>query len=195
MNIKVIFLLLSCLTFSSRLLGQEIESILKAPDNWNSEIIAFPLSFAPEIDLEGFEDIRFAPGWADPGSEEFWTYHFSWFVEDKGPMTEAKLSETFALYYDGLAKLVLKEEDSTLISKIQPSISLFIETERGFKGKIRVFDSFFTQDYLNLHMKVREKVCKASNKRILSFDVSPQNFDHEVWKIFQNIEIVRVCDF
>ena len=73
--------------------GQEHETVLGAPENWQSEIIPFPLGFAQEIDLVGFEDLRFAPGWNDPNSQEFWTYMFVWYAEKDSAMTEKKLTQ------------------------------------------------------------------------------------------------------
>lgn len=107
---KRMLTLLSILLFNSLVWGQEIKTILRAPEDWNSEIISFPLDFAPQIDFTGFEDIRFAPGWADQNSDEFWTYHFTWFIEQKGAMTEDLLTEILTIYYDGLAQTVLTEQ-------------------------------------------------------------------------------------
>jgi len=50
--------------------------VLSAPENWKSELIPFPRSFAPSIDFIGFEDLRFSPGWSDSTSQEFWAYTF-----------------------------------------------------------------------------------------------------------------------
>ena len=53
----ILFSISSMLTYC-----QEKESILSAPDKWQSEIIPFPLGFAPAINFIGFEDLRFSPG-------------------------------------------------------------------------------------------------------------------------------------
>ncbi len=96
-------LVLTFFAISSVLIfGQERETILSAPDNWKSEIIPFPLGFAPTIDFVGFEDLRFAPGWSDSTSQEFWTYTFAWYIEKDSGMTESRLTELFNSYYDGL---------------------------------------------------------------------------------------------
>ena len=63
-----------CCSFT--LLAQEFEIKQSAPDNWRKEIIEFPLDFAPEINLSGYEEILFAPGWSDSDAEDFWTYYF-----------------------------------------------------------------------------------------------------------------------
>ena len=95
---------------------QEKETVLTAPENWQSEIIPFPMGFALDIDFIGFEDLRFAPGWNDAGSEEFWTYSFVWYIETYGAMTESKLTESFNSYYDGLMGVDIKNQADTLNS-------------------------------------------------------------------------------
>jgi len=188
-----LFLIFSII--SPHVFGQKPETILRAPSNWNSEIIAFPLGFAPQIELEGFEDIRFAPGWSNMESEEFWTYHFSWYIEKEEAMTEDFLAETCNLYYDGLARAVLEgQSDSTHINKLQNTISLFVKTKGGFSGKMRVFDSFFTKDYITLNVKVREKICEETNKQIVSFDLSPKSFEDKVWEIFKDVQLIEKCE-
>ncbi|MEM9001223.1 MAG: hypothetical protein AAGB24_13245 [Bacteroidota bacterium] len=191
---KGVFLLLSFTVWATLVLRQENKTVLIVPANWNSELIPFPLKFVPEIDFIGFEDIRFAPGWSDSTSEEFWTYHFTWYIEKQGAMIQAILTKTFGLYYDGLAKAVLKEQsDRTAIGHLDKTQCSFIRTKEGFDGKIRVFDSFFTKNYIMLNVKVRETLCDQSNKQIISFDISPKHFSDEVWKLFQHIEIIEVC--
>ena len=188
-------IILTLLSISS-VFSQETKSRIHAPGDWNTEKIFFPLEFAPEIDYEGFEEIRFAPGWSDASSDEFWTYHFSWFIEDGNRMSEDLLAETISIYFDGLSKAVLKEfsDDSIKATSLDKTLCLFVKTNHGFKGKIRMFDSFFTKDYVHLNVRVSESICLESNKQQISFDISPKRFDHEVWKLFELIEIAEVCE-
>lgn len=174
--------------------GQEKETVLTSPDTWQSEIIPFPISFAPEIDLKGFEDLRFAPGWADSTSQEFWTYTFVWYVEEKSAMTEAILTEYFNYYYDGLMGVNrINKADTANLVKLDKTLCLFIKTDEGFSGKMRVFDNFFTKDYLILNIKVKESFCPEMKKHIISCDISPKSFDHLVWEIFEEVKIKVDC--
>ncbi|MEM6633336.1 MAG: hypothetical protein AAF694_26930, partial [Bacteroidota bacterium] len=176
-------------------LAQEPQTILRAPEGWNSEIISFPLGFAPSIDFVGFEDIRFAPGWADPSSEQFWTYHFVWFLEKKDNMDEEILTETLTRYYDGLMQAVLTElSDTTHSDTLDKTLCLFVQTDEGFTGKIRVFDAFFTKEPITLNVKVKEYMCKETNKQAIAFDISPQGFDHKVWQGFKEIQLIVECN-
>lgn len=195
MNIKTV-LILFIFTISSLItIGQESESVLSAPDNWKSEIIPFPLGFAQEIDFVGFEDLRFAPNWTDSTSQEFWTYTFVWYIE-KGPaMTENKLTETFNMYYDGLMGVDQNNEtDNASSIKLDKTQCSFIKTNDGFTGKMRVYDRFFTKDYMTLNIKVKETFCPEMNKQIILCDISPKEFSHEVWKIFDEVELDVICN-
>lgn len=191
---RKILILVSVIFYNSLVLGQEIKTILSAPQNWNSEQIPFPLGFAPEIDFTGFEDIRFTPGWSDQSSKQFWTYHFTWFIQKRGALTEEALTETMNSYYDGLTRAVLKEQSGNADMKLpDKTLCLFIKTEGGFRGKMRVFDAFFSKEYITLNVAVKEWLCEDSDKQMVSFNISPKPFDNEVWQIFQNVEVIWEC--
>lgn len=193
---KKSFLVLIFFTISSMLIyGQEEESVLSAPDNWKSEIIPFPMGFAPEIDFVGFEDLRFSPGWSDSTHQNFWTYCFVWYIEKDSAMTERKLTESFNSYYDGLMGVDMKnEKDTTHVNQLDKALCLFVKTDEGFSGKMRVYDSFFTKDYMTLNIKVKESFCPKTNKQIVLCDISQQAFDHEVWEIFDDVRVIVKCD-
>jgi hypothetical protein len=175
--------------------GQEHETILKAPDKWLSEILPFPLGFAQEIEFIGFEDLRFTPTWSDSTSQEFWTYMFVWYVEKGEPMTENKLTEYFNLYYDGLMGVDHNNRiDSTGTNQLDKTISLFVKSDIGFTGKMRVYDRFFTKDYMVLNIKVKESFCLSSNKQIIWCDISPAAFDHEIWNKFKEVSLAVKCE-
>ncbi len=175
--------------------GQENESILSAPDNWQREILPFPLSFAPAIDFVGFEDLRFSPGWSDSTSQEFWAYSFAWYIEMDSALTESKLTESFNLYYDGLMGVDLNNQADTINSNpLERTLGLFVKTNAGFSGKMRVYDAFFTKDYMTLNIKVKESFCPKRNKQIIQCDISPKAFDHAVWKIFNDVRLTVKCD-
>jgi len=174
---------------------QEKESILSAPDKWQSEIIPFPLGFAPAINFIGFEDLRFSPGWNDSSSQEFWAYSFAWYIEKDSAMTESKLTETFNSYYDGLMGVDINNQaDTTNSNPLDKTLCLFVKTKEGFTGKMRVYDRFFTKDYMTLNIKVKESFCPKTNKQIILCDISPKAFDNEVWEIFDDVKLKVKCD-
>lgn len=175
--------------------GQEKETVLSAPDNWKSEIISFPLGFAQDIDFVGFEDLRFAPSWSDLTSENFWTYMFVWYIEKDDAMTESKLTSYFNSYYDGLMGVNLKNKEGVINpNRLDKTICLFVKTKEGFTGKMRVYDKFFSKDYMILNIKVRESFCPKTNKQIILCEISQKEFDHNVWEIFNEVKLKVNCD-
>lgn len=192
---KTIVILIIFIITNSMVISQEHETVLSAPDNWISEIIPFPLGFAQDIDFVGYEDLRFAPQWSDSTSQNFWTYSFVWYIENHSAMTESKLTETFNSYYDGLMGVDIKNQaDSTNANQLDKTLCLFIKTSEGFTGKMRVYDRFFTKDYMTLNIMVKEMFCAETNKQIIRCDISPQAFDHTVWEIFDNVKIKVECN-
>ncbi|MEL7120483.1 MAG: hypothetical protein AAFO07_13615 [Bacteroidota bacterium] len=186
---RSIFFFLAFTFFSSfQVFGQKPETVLKSPDTWREEIIPFPLGFAPEIDLVGFEDIRFSKGWPDSTKQGFWTYSFVWYVDKTEALTETTLASYFEYYFDGLMQVVNKDD-----IKIDPTICLFIKTEDGFKGKIRTYDSFFTKDYIVLNLKVKQFNC-GEEKQIIRFELSPKAYDHPLWEKFKEVELKINCN-
>jgi hypothetical protein len=186
----ILFTISSVLAF-----GQEKETVLSAPENWKSEIIPFPIGFAPDIDFVGIEDLRFTPGWADSTSQEFWTYMFVWYIEKDSPMTESKLTAYFNGYYDGLMGVDSKNQaDATNSNQLDKTNCQFVKTNEGFTGKMSVYDRFFTKDYMTLNIKVKESFCPKTNKQIIRCDISPKAFDHQVWGIFDDVELKVKCD-
>lgn len=188
--VPILFILTVVMTF-----GQVKKTAMSAPDNWKSEIIPFPMEFAPEINFVGFADLRFSPGWSDSTSQEFWTYSFVWHIEKDSAMTENRLAENFNSYYDGLMLVGLKSKtDATDSNKLNKTLCLFVKTNKGFIGKIRVYDRFFTKDYITLNIKVKESFCTKTNKQFILCQVSLKTIGQEVWDIFNDVRLNVNCN-
>ncbi|MEL6485249.1 MAG: hypothetical protein AAFU57_17175 [Bacteroidota bacterium] len=191
---RIIPRLVFFLFFTASVQAQKPETVLNSPEGWNSEQISFPLSFAPDIGFTGFEDIRFAPGWSDMKSDAFWAYHFVWYIDQTDPMTEVSLTEIMEAYYDGLMLTVSKSEEHPEGNLPEKTMCLFIKTENGFTGKVRVFDAFFSKKTILLNFKVKEFFCDKTQKQVVAFDISPQPFEHSVWKQFDAVQLVAKCE-
>lgn len=191
---KLLWILICLLTAS--LTAQEAAdadfAVLKAPENWRTELIKFPLSFAPDLDLRGMEDIRFAPGWADKNAEDFWNYAFVWYLNDNPKLTEEKLENYMETYFDGLMQVVGKSKE------IEKTNSLFFgkaddPLQPDFIGKIRVYDAFFVKDIITLYTKVRIFFCVKTQKHMVFFRVAPKSFGDEVWKNLKEVSVGINC--
>lgn len=128
-SMKSLLTLAFFITFIS-LQAQESKpaTILNAPENWRMEIINFPLSFVPSLDYIGFEDIRFAPGWADTTAVDYFTYTFTWVLDKNPKLDQEKLETQMKAYFDGLIAVVSERED---LPKTEASFS-FSRAKKDF---------------------------------------------------------------
>ena len=162
------------LTVSPRLHAQD--NVLKAPFDWRTERLELPLPFAPSIPITGFEDVRFAPGWGDSTSTEFWTYAFVWVLEEEMEIDQTSLTQYLEDYYDGLMLAVAQTKDTQTEVKLTA-------IESGYRGVVQTLDGFFTKERIRLSLTVQ------SEGNTWLFLVSPQPTSHPVWEMLEAIEV------
>lgn len=171
--------------------------VLKAPSDWRSELIPFPLGFAPDIDLKGFEDIRFAPGWADSKQADFWTYAFIWSLEENPGLSGEKLARIFRQYFDGLMKVVAEGNniDKKDIPKTKAEFKVIPEKTNTprYLGQIETFDAFFSKSALLLYVKAQYVFCEKTARHYVFFYLSPNDFDQEIWAEFNKVKMNVPC--
>lgn len=154
---------------------------------WNTELISFPIEFAPGIPYKGVEDIRFAPGWNDVTSEEYWTYCFLWSLQDN-PKTDARIIENnLKTYYKGLIGSNTKKNkipDDKLI--ITETSFKKVKTDKNdietFEGTIHMLD-YMRQEPITLNCRVHLISCSQQNNVYQFYEISPQPLTHNIWKI------------
>jgi hypothetical protein len=78
----------------------------RVPAGWRSETIPFPLEFAPSLAHRGVEELRFAPGFLEPGAPGFWSYAFTWRTEDPAQLDGPALAAELTDYFRGLVAAV-----------------------------------------------------------------------------------------
>ncbi|WCO03124.1 hypothetical protein [Psychroserpens ponticola] len=189
----VIFLISSTLIF-----GQEEKAlgVFESDTTWLKEIIEFPIGFAPDIKYEGYEDLRFAKKWRDKSHDEFWCYTFAWHIKNPIKQNVEILETNIKLYYDGLMEAVNKKKGY----KVPETTVLFIKTDKNdqdidYIGKIHVYDSFNIEDMITLNVKVKVNHCENKKSSTVVFQLSPQNFNHDIWKRFYEVKLkANFCD-
>ena len=190
-------LVTAALLYSIVFFGQDHDDlyVLEADSTWLKEIIKFPLSFAQDINYEGYEDLRFAKNWSKPEGSEFFTYAFVWNINLKEVPTVAMIEANMKLYYDGLMGAVNKEKDFTVPKTIVEFNELKSDTDLPkFKGKIQVHDSFFTRKTIELHVTVKTSYCKDQNEYLMLFRVSTLDFDNAIWNQLNAIKLtLDIC--
>ena len=171
------------------LIAQEKKDVnlFKTDSTWFKETIQFPINFAQNIKFEGFEELRFPPGWAKEDSPEFWSYMWAWSLNGIKELTEEELETNIQYYFDGLLGL----DDS----KTPKTTALFIKkdskgTNPQYIGKVHTFDTRFTNTPMTLHVTVENYYCKTKNKAILVFRFSPKEFNNTIWSTLNSVKLV-----
>ena len=132
-----LFFLLMTLAVSALAQEKERSDLLITDSTWTKEVFPFPLSFAPEIPFEGFEEARFPKRWSDSTSAEHWSYVFAWDIKRQSEWTARELEDHLQSYFNGLMQW-------------QHTNALLINTgnKNGiarYTGKIKTFDAFFSK--------------------------------------------------
>ena len=132
---------------------------LNIPKDWGIERFLIPISFAPQIPYHGVEDIRFTPGWSKANSDEYWTYAFLWYLDQK-QKTNAKIIETnLKAYYTGLIEANSGQAGQTIPVKTKiKKVKTAQGDSKTFRGTISMLD-YMAKKPITLHCIVHLKFC------------------------------------
>ncbi len=168
---------------------------LSSPKDWGIERFSIPISFAKKISYKGVEDIRFAPGWAKASSENYWSYAFLWYLDDKIKINAKEIESNLQIYYTGL----INANGSAISSEtVIPVVTSFIKTKKEsgdlntFVGTIKMLDYMGNKPIL-LNCKVHQKVCFGENKTLLFYELSPQPLSHTIWQSLDKLWLDFKC--
>ena len=196
MKTKLIISILCFCTLVS--FGQEEKTLgaFESDTTWLKEIIHFPIGFAPEINYEGYEDLRFAKSWRDQAHPDFWCYTFVWHVKGIQKPTLEELDGYLTSYFNGLMTAVNKKENFTIpetnvmLTKTDPSKEAY-----DFTGKIEMYDSFTSETVITLNVRISITHCEIKNESLLRFEFSPKDYDQPIWQRFKDIKIkTDICE-
>jgi hypothetical protein len=171
---------------------------LAVPEGWGVERFAIPIEFAPSIAYKGVEDIRFAPGWSDPKSNEYWAYAFLWYLEGKPEINPQVTEKNLAAYYNGLVGRNI-EQRKIPKEKLVPVKVTIKKTSAGegdlktYSGTIDMLD-YMEQKPMTLNCIVHVKLCPGKNNTFLFYEISPQPLTGNVWKDLQKLWTTFECD-
>ncbi|MCE7991566.1 MAG: hypothetical protein HEP71_06285 [Roseivirga sp.] len=165
------------------------ETVLSAPDTWGPEIFSFPLDFAPSINYQGFEDIRFAPGWSDTTANDYFTYTFVWYLDNDPKITTNKLTDHVKAYFGGLMTAVSERDDLPAVT------ASFAKQANGtYTGSVNTYDAFFKKKALALNIITETSHCIKSGKYVVWFKLSPKDLKAPLWKTFEAVKLKVDCD-
>ncbi|MDO9376265.1 MAG: hypothetical protein Q7T76_17710 [Ferruginibacter sp.] len=164
---------------------------LSIPKAWTIERFLIPIVFAREIPYTGVEDIRFAPGWADATSEQYWTYAFLWYLDGAASTNVSTLEKQLQAYYTGLLKI---NTDSVKLSTLNlPPAKVVFQEITSAEGDLQTFSGTIDMiDYmqlkpLKLHCLVHLKSCPGEKKTFIFYQLSPKSLAHGNWDTLKEL--------
>lgn len=184
------FFLISCCFYGQK---NDLE-ILKADSTWGKEIIVFPIAWAPEMNVVGFEELRFAPDWQNPDSEEFWSLVMAWKINTSETLSKEKLEENLIAYFDGLMKpnhwSQEFPEPSLLLSKV-----INRDKKETYSGILTLFDGFHTGKVIILNVKITSQFCILKNAYYVMIRFSPAPKTAPIWTKLNDITFLNpICN-
>lgn len=170
---------------------------LPLPTGWTKEVFPIPVSFAPEINYKGHEEIRFAPGWGDSSKHDYWTYAFLWCLDADPGLNDSIVSNNLKNYYNGLVRSNSRQfhipnsklnTTQVTVKKVQPGK----DELQAYQGSISMIDYMRgTPQVLNAWLHV--KYCSAVNKFMVFHGISPQPLTDSIWNNLQGIWLGFTC--
>ncbi len=167
------------------------ELLPETPPDWRYERIDFPLSFAPELKYDGFEELGFAPGMFNAKSDTYFTYVFAIKITNDVSIDVKLLKSFLETYYRGLCQTVAEGTDFDIdASKISATVRedhYEAPGSRHFRVILDSYDPFVTGKSLRLHLEMLVVKRNRNDHRIFAA-VSPQPAESPVWKLLRKLK-------
>lgn len=164
---------------------------LPAPEGWDTEVFELPAPFAQRIPFKGVEDLRFAPGWADSKSENYWSYMYLWWLGGEARPDAKILQESLKIYYEGLVgqnigrRNIPEARLVPTIVKIEKVKSAATGTE-SYKGTVSMLD-YMAQKPMVMNCLIHVRKCSEQNRTAVFLELSPKPVEHKIWQQFKKI--------
>lgn len=163
---------------------------------WRGERIQLPPGFAPDLGWKGVEEIRFAPGMFEAGSDSFFSYVLVFSLEPGSDTSEAALKREVLTYYRGLSQAVMKGKQLAVdaagftlgLEKAARAESAPAGAKEvtAYSGKLTWIEPFATQKDQTLHLEVQ--VWQHGGRPVVLSCVSPVAPDGgALWKTLRDI--------
>jgi hypothetical protein len=162
---------------------------LTASEDWGRERIELPPSFAPQMELKGTEEIRFAPGMFRADSDSFFSYVIVFHLPARKPLDEQTLQRELLAYYRGLAQAVARGKNLTVqsdgysltIERIKPGETEGPPALTHFTGELKWDEPFVTGKPQTLRLEIEAGPVSDSDASYVAICVSPQSPDAAIW--------------
>lgn len=129
----------------------------RAPAGWKTEVIPFPLGFAPTVAHTGVEELRFPPGMFDPTAPGYWSYAFVWRTTDAAVLDAPALGAELTAYFAGLVAAV--DTQGQVTAREQIRVEAVTSGTRTWDLTAQMFDAFTTGGAVTLVGHARREPC------------------------------------
>lgn len=147
-------------------------------EGWAEETFDLPPGFAPGLPT-GTESLRFAPGWRDPKSEDFWSYAFVMWIDEPVPDSE-RVQELLAGYYDGLMSTFARKRYGHV--SIKPAkITVERVGPNRFEASMNLIDAFATFEPIDIRVVI-DTVADEDGHSLVCIQLSHQPKEHKIWR-------------
>ncbi|MEM6517453.1 MAG: hypothetical protein AAF688_14825 [Bacteroidota bacterium] len=169
--------------------GQDSLAIVKANSSWPREMIEFPVEWAPKMNINGYEELRFSPNWSKADNYQFWTLVMAWEIESKDALAIDRLTENLTAYFDGL--MIPNHWAETFPKPKFKLIEVDEDKKSKAKGTLTVFDGFHTGKMIKLNIEMIQSFINSEESAIVVFYISPKPFEHFIWNELKSIKIKK----
>lgn len=159
------------------------EILPESPKGWRYERLDFPLSFAPELEFEGFEELSFAPGMFAPDSDSYFSYALGIRLEGDHDVDAGFVQSFLEGYYRGLCRAVGEGRD---LEFDYDSIAAAVTGGDGeFAATVAMVDAFVSGEPLSLRFELSVHPRPRSTE-LLGL-ASPMPEEAAVWKELRDL--------
>jgi Family of unknown function (DUF5829) len=156
--------------------------LAETPEGWRGERLDFPLDFAPDLGLAGFEQLRFAPGMFDPEAPGYWSYLLAVRLEGEHLIDGAFLERFLGQYYEGLCRAVAEGRFDLSQAEFKVQVT---RRGGGFAARVQLVDAFATGQPLELALEL--EVDPGVVHTDLFAIASPAEGQAEIWKTLRAV--------
>jgi hypothetical protein len=165
-----------------------IPSVLKEPAEWRFEKMPVPPGFAPDVKLNGWEEIRFAPGMFDNTSPTYFTCVLVITAEGAPELGAPGIKDFLEKYYRGLSVGVGRGRGfSPDLALMNAEVTPAGDPNR-YTAKVIFFDSFTDGRKITLNIEARIVPSPRQTKTYLTLLVSTRAKGDEIWEKLRAIE-------
>jgi hypothetical protein len=131
------------------------------------------------MELEGEEELLFAPGMFKQGASDFFSYAFVLRYPKQADIPTSRVVTLLEQYYRGLMSAVAADKDFDMEAVKSVQVSVTSERESALAIEVQTFDAFVTGAPITLEMQIERQSVEGGT--CLVAQVAPGSAAKEIW--------------